>query len=229
MTLINKLDDFLDFAANEAIDAALSQDAPIVGAALKSLASEYAFQPLRDFLTTALAGVLDPTDPDDIAAALNTIPNVTASVAVGVVIIRLQASQSEDVTLLDQGVNMGSTAVGLSASADVTGSLDASLDVTLAYTPGTDMLVLDNQAGDEISISAILSADLAASATLGPIGLLITDTNPAPEISLSYGIDLAGFTPADITTALTGAAALSLRFETLAASGLLPSFSPILM
>ena len=220
----------IDTAAE--LSQALGQGIPLLGADLANFTSTplALFQDEQSQVDAALASLAKGATADDIAAALNGagVKGLTATVTTELggdpqVAIALEATDSLSLDKTGVTLDAGMPALALTATADFTGALTPTLDVTLDYDATTGKLALDNNATNSLDLGLKESVDATGNATLGILGVSLTTdpTTPAtPQVNLDLAVSLADDgtgTGAGITAGAvnaTGGAQLDLSLKT---------------
>ena len=154
----------------------------------------------------------------DIAAALDgLIPGLTVTADGNT--ITLQASASVSVDPPNAAIDVGGSAVGLTANADFAGAINAALDLKLDYNPATQALAVATNTVDELTLGLDLSADVNATAKLALLDIAVEDNLDDPEIELDFGLDIAdgavsGLGAGSVSVDMEGSAKLDLGLRT---------------
>jgi len=235
MSILTEFDSFIDGLRSDVINRIFNSDLPLVGTELQSAATPaLAFlDTLKSSLHAALNGVSN--DATAIADAINAagLAGVTAAVdSSNSNKVNLVFSQDAtvNVPLASGGLDFGGTGFGLDADADFAAVIKPALNATVSFDTASGALSLVDTAGDELTVDIGVAVDVSngsggpASGDLGPLDILISDNiaADAPEIHLSYGLDLHGVAPGTVTMTTDGGIDLNLGIETNLSTDVLP-------
>lgn len=206
-------------------------DVPIVGSALTNLITALGVGDYRDAILTAISDVEALGTPGARAAAMaqainNDVPDASATLNGDLVTIRFTRTFDAGGSTGSQTLDLSGTAAGLNAEVDFTGSIGATLDLVLEYDAANNTINYTDDSGDEISIAADFDADYEASATLGPdaFAARVEDNATTPELSATFGVDLAALNAMNVSVSTGGGLLLMPRFTLDLPTNILPDF-----
>ena len=220
-----------DYVVDTAFESVAGVTLPFVGDTFKS--AILGGLPLFSALEAQVLAKLDALSPSAgaaaIAAALDGLDGVEASVAGGNVDIHIGAADSYTSGTEKFDLAFGLPALGFKVAGSAGLTLGAAVDLNLAFDTATGTLTNLGGAADELKLTIDGSLDgFDGSGKLGFLGVNITDKQATPEIALAASLDIAdgktipALTLADLTTTLSGDASLRLGLETSLDAAILP-------
>src|SRR5262245_54583262 len=213
----------------EVIGALATDSIPFLGAVTTPAGSLF-FAALEAQVTAKLDAIPSGADSASIAAALSSIPGITATVQGNDIAILLGGDYSLGLT--PETFNLGASAggIGLDFGGTFASTATATLKVAAKLDGSTGQLTLVNNGTDELKVGVTADLSLDAQGNLGFLKIDATDKDPAThEVDVALTVDLPAGDPttfpASPTVALSGHAGLDLNIVTATPVDLLPTIS----
>jgi hypothetical protein len=181
---------------NQVTGALATDTIPFLGAAAAPAGSLF-FAALEAQVTTALDAIQPGADPaTSIAAALSSIPGITATVQGNDVAISLGGNYALGLT--PETFNLGASAggIGLDFGGTFASTATATLKVAAKLDGSTGELTLVNNGTDELKVGLTADLSLDAQGDLGFLEIGAFDKDPAThEVDVALTVDLPAGDP----------------------------------